>query len=127
MSHAAQHRSDDKKSNETGISVKNEEQMPTGVHTVEALLAGNVDPVYAAKAQALNDAIQSIGMGRYQVIPSFFHFLFLQPKVPFIACSAPHSFTLLSLSLYLYISCRTHCRSFIVGLVHSGWFWVFCG
>jgi len=70
MSHAAQHQSD-KKSDETGASVKNEGQTPTGVQTVEALLAGSVDPVYAAKAQALNDAIQSIGMGRYQVIPSF--------------------------------------------------------
>ena len=66
MSHAAQHQSD-KKSDET--SIKNERHTPTGVQTVEALLVGSVDPVYAAKAQALNDAIQSIGMGRYQVVP----------------------------------------------------------
>jgi len=123
MSHAAQHRSDDKKSDGTGASIKDEQQKPTGVHTVEALPAGSIDPVYAAKAQALNDAIQSIGMGRYQVIPSFSPLL--QSKVPFAACSAPHSFT--PLSLYLYISCRAHYRSFIVGLVHCGWFWVFCG
>ena len=70
MSQAAQNRSD-KKSDETGASIKNERETPTSVQTVEALLSGNVDPVYAAKAQVLNDAIQSIGMGRYQVIPSF--------------------------------------------------------
>ena len=90
MSHVAQHQSD-KKSDET--SIKNERQTPTGVQTVEALLAGSVDPVYAAKAQALNDAIQSIGMGRYQVIPSSSSFSskFLSPLV-----WAPRSFTLLS-------------------------------
>jgi len=27
---------------------------------------GHVDPLYQAKAQLLNDAIQEIGMGRYQ-------------------------------------------------------------
>lgn len=70
MSHVAQHRTEDKKSDETGASIKDERQTPLGVHAVEALLAGSVDPIYAAKAQALNDAIQSIGMGRYQVISS---------------------------------------------------------
>jgi hypothetical protein len=71
MSDAAQHRSEDKKSNETGASTESEEQPSVGVHAIEALV-GSVDPVYAAKAQALNDAIQSIGMGRYQVSLSFF-------------------------------------------------------
>jgi MFS family permease len=34
--------------------------------TVSALPEGTVDPVYAAKAHILNNAIQEIGMGRYQ-------------------------------------------------------------
>lgn len=29
---------------------------------------GTLDPIYEAKAKILNDAIQEIGMGRYQVI-----------------------------------------------------------
>lgn len=36
------------------------------VHTTGALPEGSVDPVYEAKARVLNDAIQAIGMGRYQ-------------------------------------------------------------
>lgn len=32
----------------------------------EGVLTGSVDPVYAKKAQVLNDAIQDIGMGWYQ-------------------------------------------------------------
>lgn len=39
-----------------GISVK----------TVALVEEGHVDPLYQAKAQVLNDAIQEIGMGRYQ-------------------------------------------------------------
>ena len=120
MSHEAQNRSD-KKSDETAGSIKNERQTPIGVQTVEAPLSGNVDPVYAAKAQALNDAIQSIGMGRYQVIPlplvsAQSYFRCLLGTAPFIL-----------LSLYLYISCRAHYKSFIVGLVHCSWFWILCG
>ena len=105
MSHEAQNR-EDKKSDETGASIKNERQTPTGVQTVEVLLSGNVDPVYAAKAQALNDAIQSIGMGRYQVIPSFSLSLFLQLKVPFAARWEP-----CRSSFYQYIFI------FLVGLI----------
>lgn len=37
------------------------------VHTEEILPEGSVDPIYQAKAQVLNDAIQGIGIGRYQV------------------------------------------------------------
>lgn len=107
MSQAAQNRSD-KKSDETGASIKNERETPTSVQTVEALLSGNVDPVYAAKAQVLNDAIQSIGMGRYQVIPSF----------PFF-----HRAVHPSVTMY----CRAHYMSFIVGLVHCSWIWILCG
>lgn len=32
------------------------------------LFEGTIDPVYEAKARILNDAIQEIGMGKYQVI-----------------------------------------------------------
>lgn len=32
----------------------------------EGVLTGSIDPVYAKKAQILNDAIQEIGMGWYQ-------------------------------------------------------------
>ena len=122
-----EHRSDEKKSDEMGASIINEERTPTDVHTVEVFLAGSVDPVYAAKAQALNGAIGSIGMGRYQVV-LLHHFsssLFPQPKVPFTARSATRPFTFLP--LYPSISCRAHYRSFAVGLVHCGWFWLFCG
>ncbi|CAK7231083.1 hypothetical protein SCUCBS95973_007792 [Sporothrix curviconia] len=50
----------------------NEDAQPDGVvlspaATKDLLLpAGSVDPVYAAKAQVLNQAVQAIGMGRYQ-------------------------------------------------------------
>lgn len=37
-----------------------------GELTIPALPVGTLDPVYAAKAEVLNDAIQDIGMGRYQ-------------------------------------------------------------
>ncbi|KAL9104389.1 MAG: hypothetical protein Q9163_000647 [Psora crenata] len=36
------------------------------VEVVPTLLKGTVDPVYEGKAQVLNNAIQDIGMGRYQ-------------------------------------------------------------
>ena len=36
------------------------------IKAVPTLLKGSVDPVYEAKAQTLNNAIQAIGMGRYQ-------------------------------------------------------------
>ena len=35
--------------------------------TEDVLPDGSVDPVYQAKAELLNDAIQQIGMGKYQV------------------------------------------------------------
>lgn len=35
--------------------------------TQDVLPDGSVDPVYQAKAELLNDAIQEIGMGKYQV------------------------------------------------------------
>lgn len=67
MSHVAQHQTEDRQSDEKGARIEDEKQTSAGVHMVEALPNGSVDPVYAAKAQALNAAIQSIGMGRYQV------------------------------------------------------------
>ena len=36
------------------------------VETVPTLLKGAIDPAYEGKAQVLNNAIQAIGMGRYQ-------------------------------------------------------------
>jgi hypothetical protein len=36
------------------------------VKTVALVEDGEVDPLYQAKAQVLNDAISDIGMGRYQ-------------------------------------------------------------
>lgn len=36
--------------------------------TTNVLPEGSVDPVYQAKAKVLNDAIQAIGMGKYQVL-----------------------------------------------------------
>lgn len=35
--------------------------------TYDVLPDGSVDPVYQAKAELLNDSIQQIGMGKYQV------------------------------------------------------------
>lgn len=42
------------------------ERSPSANET-DALPAGALDPVYAAKAEVLNRAIQQIGFGRYQV------------------------------------------------------------
>jgi hypothetical protein len=36
-----------------------------------------LDPVYQAKARILNDALQDIGMGKYQASPRFRSFLFV--------------------------------------------------
>jgi hypothetical protein len=38
-----------------------------GVHVDDVLEDAVVDPVYHAKARILNDALQEIGMGKYQV------------------------------------------------------------
>jgi len=43
---------------------------PEGADTTNVLPEGSVDPVYQAKAKVLNDAIQAIGMGKYQVTSS---------------------------------------------------------
>lgn len=32
---------------------------------------GSVDPIYHAKARVLNEALQEIGMGTYQVCPTY--------------------------------------------------------
>ena len=47
---------DDAFASDPGINVK----------TVALVEEGHVDPCYQAKAQLLNDAVQEIGMGRYQ-------------------------------------------------------------
>ena len=40
--------------------------LPNDEDFVPTLLKGSIDPVYEGKAQVLNNAIQEIGMGRYQ-------------------------------------------------------------
>ena len=41
-------------------------ELPNEEELVPTLLKGAIDPVYEGKAQVLNNAIQEIGMGRYQ-------------------------------------------------------------
>ena len=41
------------------------------VQTEDVYAGDGLDPVYQAKARILNDALQEIGMGRYQVSYSF--------------------------------------------------------
>lgn len=36
-------------------------------HETLDLFEGGIDPIYQAKARILNDALQEIGMGKYQV------------------------------------------------------------
>ncbi|ORY35320.1 major facilitator superfamily transporter [Naematelia encephala] len=48
-----------------GVSDKGTDTVTTYINDDEAAIEG-VDPIYAAKAQVLNRAIQDIGMGRYQ-------------------------------------------------------------
>ena len=43
-----------------------EKTAPRLKETVDLLPEGTVDPIYQAKAKVLNDAIQTIGMGKYQ-------------------------------------------------------------
>lgn len=47
---------------ERGISMSDD----PSIEAVPTLLQGTIDPVYEAKAQVLNTAIQDIGMGWYQ-------------------------------------------------------------
>lgn len=50
--------------------LENKEKIDTGDYVASAkqpvLPPGVIDPIYAAKAQTLNNAIQELGMGRYQ-------------------------------------------------------------
>jgi hypothetical protein len=50
---------------ENGINTKQE--FPSNEALDDLLPKGAVDPVYQAKAEALNAAIQEIGFGKYQV------------------------------------------------------------
>lgn len=56
--------------NEVKIDTKNADDLPASdasVASADLLLPiGAIDPVYAAKARVLNQAVQAIGMGRYQ-------------------------------------------------------------
>ena len=46
----------------------------------------SLDPVYQAKARILNDALQDIGMGKYQVSPCFHSFPLRAPPLPSLWC-----------------------------------------
>jgi hypothetical protein len=48
-------------------SVKNLSSQPTILSGQDLHGEGSVDPVYHAKARVLNQALQEIGMGKYQV------------------------------------------------------------
>ena len=48
-----------------GVRYESDELDPNAANK-EGVLTGSIDPVYAKKAQILNDAIQDIGMGWYQ-------------------------------------------------------------
>ena len=64
--------SDDVKRSDDGKPGDSVVDAVTGIHDdpsvedVPTLLKGSIDPVYEAKAQTLNKAIQHIGFGRYQ-------------------------------------------------------------
>ena len=45
--------------------------LPLLTRTHNIYSEGTIDPIYQAKAMILNDALQEIGMGRYQVWPRF--------------------------------------------------------
>jgi hypothetical protein len=47
--------------------VKNLSSQPTILSVQDLHDEGSVDPVYHAKARVLNQALQEIGMGKYQV------------------------------------------------------------
>jgi hypothetical protein len=53
-------------SDELGISIKQSDAPDLSHNTVALVEEDEIDPLYHAKAQILNDAIQEIGMGKYQ-------------------------------------------------------------
>ena len=119
MSQAAQDASECEKS-ETGSSIMSRKY---GIHTFEVHPAGSVDLVYVAMAQELNGAIQSIGMGRYQVSPS--SFWFRMPSRSLLGVVRFCTSTLLT--LYLPTSAWSDFITFAVAPVPCGRLWVFCG
>jgi hypothetical protein len=58
---------DEKASIHDGASTSKEGKHAVGVHVQDVLEGSEVDPVYHAKAHILNNALQEIGMGKYQV------------------------------------------------------------
>ena len=58
--------SDNESSKKGGLDLPSEGFGPESYETID-LFEGSVDPIYQAKARILNEAIQNIGMGRYQV------------------------------------------------------------
>ena len=59
-------------------------------HVEDDYIEDSLGPVYSAKAKVLNDALQEIGMGKYQVCLTFLYplidILNLYPAVVFIRC-----------------------------------------
>ena len=55
-----------KKPEDAHFAITSSEELDPDVAIKEGVLTGSIDPVYAKKAQILNDAIQDIGMGWYQ-------------------------------------------------------------
>ncbi len=53
-------------------TVKNLSSQPTTLSGKDLHDDGSVDPVYHAKARVLNQALQEIGMGKYQVRVSLY-------------------------------------------------------
>ena len=53
-------------------SVKGLSSQPTILSGQDLHDEGSVDPVYHAKARVLNQALQEIGMGKYQVVVSVY-------------------------------------------------------
>lgn len=49
------------------VSVKNLSSQPLVVSRQDLHDEGSVDPVYHAKSRVINQALQEIGMGKYQV------------------------------------------------------------
>ena len=65
----------------------NERKSSVGQHVLQAETQDVYDepapdPVYQAKARILNDALQDIGMGKYQASPCFHSFLLHAPRLP---------------------------------------------
>ena len=59
-------------------SNKKDVQKGLQAHLEGDYIEDSLDPVYSAKAKVLNDALQEIGMGKYQVCLTCLYLLLLQ-------------------------------------------------